>query len=112
MEPAKSRYIASEVTERQFERVGYQCEYVGPDGKRCPCRTGLQIEHSLPFAIWRTHDERYLRVFCPRHNRFSAERVYGAEFIGAKIEERRGAQRALSPEKVSREAVSQLVTST
>ena len=86
--PAKSRYIPNEVRERVLERAGYQCEFSGPGGTRCTARTGLQIEHERPFAIFRSHDERFLRAFCPRHNRFSAECAFGAEHIRQKIAER------------------------
>jgi hypothetical protein len=54
---------------------------------RCTSRTGLEIEHAKPFAIFRDHDERFLEALRPRHNRYRAERVYGAEFIRRKIEE-------------------------
>jgi hypothetical protein len=96
-EPQSSRYVSPASRERAFERAGYQCEYTAADGRRCTSRTGLEIEHERPFAIYHSHDERYLRVFCRRHNALSAERVYGAEFIRAKIEEKRR-------EKVSRGA--------
>ena len=92
--PAKSRYIASEVRERVLERAGYQCEYRGRDGTRCSCRTGLEIEHELPFAVYRSHDERYLRAFCRAHNRLAAEKFYGREFIERRIEERRSNEKA------------------
>ena len=83
---AKSRYIPSEVRERVAERAGYQCQYRGPDGTRCRSRTGLQVEHVRPFALHRSHDEKYLRLYCDAHNRWSAERVYGAAFIQEKID--------------------------
>ena len=83
---AKSRYIPSEVRERVQARAGYQCQYRGPDGNRCRSRTGLQVEHLRPFALYRSHDEKYLRLYCDPHNRLSAERVYGAAFIQEKIE--------------------------
>ena len=86
---AESRYIPSEVRERVFERAGYQCQYRSADGTRCSARTRLEIEHVRPFAIYRSHEERYLRALCKRHNRFEAERVYGAEFIQNKIDEKR-----------------------
>jgi len=84
--PTPSRYIPSEVRERVLERAGYQCEYRGPDGVRCSCRTGLQIEHTKPFAVWRSHDERFLKAFCPAHNRYAAKKFYGPALIQAKIE--------------------------
>ena len=72
--------------------------FYGPDGTRCAQRTGLEIDHEKPFALFRTHDERYLRVLCRRHNQFSAEQAYGAEFIRGKIDER---QRQRVPEETN-----------
>ena len=87
---AKSRYIPSYV----HERARYQCEYRGPDGTRCRSRTGLQIEHLRPFALYRSHDEKYLRLYCRPHNRLSAEKVFGVAFIQEKID---ASQRRASP---------------
>ena len=52
---------------------------------------GRQIEHTKPFAIYRSHDERYLKAYCPEHNRLAAERVYGEKLITEKIEAKRAA---------------------
>lgn len=90
---AMSRHVASAVSERVHARGDYQCEYRGPGGRRCTARTGLQIDHVLPFAIFRSHDERFLRLLCPAHNRLAAERVYGTGFIQGKIDTRRAAGR-------------------
>ena len=84
-EPATSRDVPAAVRERVFARAEYQCEYRAPDGTRCSCRTKLELEHLRPFAVFRSHDERYLRAYCRRHNRFNAERFYGEEFIEEKI---------------------------
>ena len=89
-EPARSRYIPSEVIERVHARANNQCEYKSVDGRRCQSRTRLQVEHERPFAIFRSHDEQFLFLLCPPHNRLAAEHVYGAEFIQRKIDERRG----------------------
>ncbi len=88
-EPARSRYVPSEAIERVHARGNHQCEYKSADGKRCRSRTGLQVDHERPFAIFRSHDERFLRLLCPPHNRLAAEHVYGAEFIQQKIDKRR-----------------------
>jgi len=87
---APSRHVPAEVRERVLERAGYQCQYRGPDGTRCSSRTGLQVEHTLPFAVYRTHDERYLRAFCSAHNLLAAREFYGREFIQEKIDAARG----------------------
>jgi hypothetical protein len=89
VEKSDSRYVSSEKRERLLERAGHQCQYTAKDGTRCTARTGLEIEHELPFAIYRSHEERYLKVLCRRHNLLQAERVYGKQFIRAKIEARR-----------------------
>ena len=86
--PVTSRDVASAARGRVLARAGYQCEYRARDGTRCTSRTGLQIEHTRPFAIHHDHDELYLRAYCPAHNRLAAERVYGAAFIRQKIDER------------------------
>ena len=82
---SNSRYIPSAVRERVHERAGQQCEFQGPDGTRCRSRTGLEIEHQRPFALHRSHDERFLLLYCSSHNRWSAERVFGVAFIQQKI---------------------------
>ena len=89
-EPARSRYIPAETIERVHARGNHQCEFKSADGRRCQSRTGLEVEHEQPFAIFRSHDEQFLRILCPAHNRLAAEHVYGAEFIQRKIDERRG----------------------
>jgi hypothetical protein len=87
--PSQTRYIPSDVRERVLQRAGFMCEYCGPEGKRCSCRTALQVEHSRPFAVYGTHDEQYLKAYCPAHNRYAAEKYYGREFIRGKVEARR-----------------------
>ena len=87
---APRRHVPAAVRERVLERAGYRCEYRGPDGTRCSSRTGLQLEHTLPFAVYRTHDEKSLRAFCPAHNLLAAREFYGGEFIQEKIDAARG----------------------
>ena len=87
--PPDSRYLSSEVVERVHARANHQCEYVSTDGIRCTARTGLQVDHRRPFAIFLSNDERWLRLLCPAHNRLTAEHVYGVELIQRKIDERR-----------------------
>ena len=84
--PAVARQVSAEVRERVLEKARHSCEYRGPDGARCRSRTGLQIEHTRPFSVYRTHDERYLRAFCPAHNLYAAEKFFGRHFIREKID--------------------------
>ncbi len=87
-----TRHIPQEVRERVLERAGYQCEYCGPDETRCTARAGLQVEHTLPFAVYKTNDEQHLKAFCAPHNRLAAESFYGQAFIAQKIQGCREAQ--------------------
>jgi hypothetical protein len=80
-----SRYISPDVRDRIHDRGDYQCQYRSPGGRRCTSRTGLQIEHERPFGRYRSHDEKFLKLFCPAHNRLAAEQVYGREFMERKV---------------------------
>ena len=84
----RTRSIPSRVRERVLERCDYRCEYISPQGRRCPQRTGIQIDHIVPYARNGSNDESNLRGLCPVHNRWAAEQIYGEEFIRAKIESR------------------------
>ena len=86
VEKANSRYIPSEVRERVHERADHQCEFQALDGTWCRSRTGLEVEQQRPFALHRSHDERFLRFHCRPHNLLSAERVFGVAFIQEKID--------------------------
>ena len=87
--PAASRHVPSPVRGRVLGRAGHRCEFTGPDGTRCTSRTGLEIEHTRAYALFHSHEERFLQALCPAHNRLRAERVFGGEFIRRKVEERR-----------------------
>ena len=84
---AATRYISQKIKDRVLEKAGHQCEYQVSGGVRCSSRTGLQIDHILPFAVCHSNDEENLRVLCKAHNHFAAEEYYGAEFIEQKIYE-------------------------
>jgi hypothetical protein len=77
--------------------AGHQCEFTAPGGMRCTARTPLEIERPRPFAIHRSHDERWLRAYCRGHNPLGAGRVFGTELIRARIEERRTLRASPAP---------------
>ena len=91
--PAVSRHVPEALRQREFERAGYQCEYHGPDGTRCSSRTDLEIEHTKPFGVFGSHDEKDLRVLCSAHNRHAADKYYGQDFMERKIEAARRGRR-------------------
>jgi hypothetical protein len=60
-----------------FIRDGGQCTFVAPDGTRCQCRKGLQVDHIKPVANDGPVDMANLRLLCGGHNRLMAERTMG-----------------------------------
>ena len=59
---APSRHVPAAVRDRVLERAGHRCEFTGPAGVRCTARTGLEIEPTRPFALFRSHEERFLEA--------------------------------------------------
>jgi len=60
-----------------FIRDGGQCTFVSPDGRRCQCRRGLQVDHIKPVANDGPVDMANLRLLCGGHNRRAAELTMG-----------------------------------
>ena len=77
----KSRHVPEETRDEVFVRDDGQCTFVAPDGTRCQCTKGLQIDHVKPFANGGTHDPSNLRLLCGAHNRREAERTMGAHVM-------------------------------
>lgn len=73
----QSRYIPDEVRDAVFIRDGGQCTFVAPDGTRCRCRRGLEVDHINPFANHGGREFSNLRLLCGGHNRLAAERAMG-----------------------------------
>jgi 5-methylcytosine-specific restriction endonuclease McrA len=72
-----SRYIPAKVKTEVLLRDGYQCSYVAPDGTRCDCTGGLEVDHIQPFAAGGSNEPDNLRLLCKAHNLHAAEEFYG-----------------------------------
>lgn len=79
-----SRYVSILTKAEVHHRDGGQCTYVSPDGQRCSARSGLQLEHRIPFAKGGSHMPDNLELHCPAHNRMKARQVFGEDFIAKK----------------------------
>jgi len=77
----KSRHIPEQTRDEVFVRDGGQCSFVAPDGTRCQCTKGVQVDHIRPFANGGPHDPSNLRLLCGAHNRRAAERTMGAHVM-------------------------------
>jgi 5-methylcytosine-specific restriction endonuclease McrA len=78
-----SRHIPDEVRDVVFIRDGGQCTFIAPDGTRCQCRKGLEVDHIRPFANCGNIDTSNLRLLCGGHNRLAAERAMGKSVMQA-----------------------------
>jgi hypothetical protein len=73
----RTRYIPDEVRDAVFVRDGGQCTFTAPDGTRCRCRKGVEVDHINPFAKNGGHSLSNLRLLCGGHNRLAAEKSMG-----------------------------------
>jgi 5-methylcytosine-specific restriction endonuclease McrA len=72
-----SRHIPDEVRDAVWLRDDGQCMFVAPDGTRCGCKRGLEVDHMHPFANHGSHHLSNLRLLCGGHNRLAAEQRMG-----------------------------------
>ncbi len=78
--PTITRYLPLWLRDLILARDGYQCTFVGPDGKRCPATRFLQIDHIRPFSLGggRSLDPEEYRTLCACHNLHQARKTFGA----------------------------------
>ena len=89
-----TRYIPSAMRDKVLQKDNYQCSYVSLNGTRCRCKTTLEVDHIKPFGIGGKTELDNLRVLCASHNLHAARKVFGAEFIAARIEHKKAAMKA------------------
>lgn len=83
--PAKHGYVTRPARREVFERDGMQCSFVGENGERCPARALLEIDHVEARALGGSGKAENLRVLCRAHNHDAAERVFGRDYVEARI---------------------------
>jgi hypothetical protein len=74
------RHIAAHVRRTVRLRDGDQCTHVDDKGKRCDERKFLQFDHIVPVARGGESTLSNLRLRCGAHNRYEADRTFGAGF--------------------------------
>jgi len=80
--PKRTRHIPVKEQDTVWVRDKGQCAYVGPGGKSCTATHNLQIDHyPVPYARGGTNAASNLRLLCGKHNRFTAEEVYGRQHM-------------------------------
>jgi hypothetical protein len=78
---ASSRYIPAAVRRAVRERDGNRCTFVDTQGGRCSERDRLEFHQLEPFGRGGDHSPENIRLACPAHNRYLAERDYGKEVM-------------------------------
>ncbi|HVH45156.1 MAG TPA: HNH endonuclease signature motif containing protein [Labilithrix sp.] len=75
--PHLSRHVPRSVRQAVFARDGEQCTFTDDDGRRCPSRAFLELDHVTSRALGGDHEVVNLRVRCrlcrARHNLHYAE---------------------------------------
>jgi len=73
-----SRYIPKAVKQEVWKRDKGRCAFVSSNGKRCNGKYLVQYDHYLvPYARGGPRAVDNLRLLCAKHNRYTAEQVYG-----------------------------------
>ena len=83
--PSKPGHIPAATRREVFARDGEQCTYVDSEGRRCECRTRVELDHVLPRALGGGDDASNLRARCRAHNLHGAKEIFGKEHVAARI---------------------------
>jgi hypothetical protein len=86
---ARKRYIPTQVRRAVWERDEGRCTFVGANGHRCEARRFLEFDHIEPVARGGRATVEGMRLRCRTHNRYEAERIFGAAFMDRKLQEAR-----------------------
>ena len=80
-----ARHINSTLREQVAERDGGRCTFVSNAGQRCPSRHALEYDHVVPLAQGGSTSAENLRLLCPGHNQYEADRRLGREFMAGEL---------------------------
>ena len=91
---ASARTIPREVRRAVWARDGGKCAFVSENGRRCEARASLEYDHIEPVARGGQATAENVRLLCRAHNRYAAERAFGADFMDRKRREARARGRS------------------
>jgi len=79
---SQTRHIPAEIKDKVWKKYKGKCAFVGSNGKRCNSDYNLQYDHHpIPHARGGPSTAENLRLLCAKHNRYTAEHVYGERCI-------------------------------
>jgi hypothetical protein len=77
-----TRYIPKSVKQRVWKEYNGQCAFVGVNNKRCNSTYNLQFDHyPVPYARGGPSTANNLRLLCAKHNKHTAEKLYGEKYV-------------------------------
>jgi 5-methylcytosine-specific restriction endonuclease McrA len=83
--PSRPGHISAATRREVFARDSEQCTYVDSEGRRCECRTRIELDHIQPRARGGSDEASNLRARCRSHNLHAAEEIFGKEHVAARI---------------------------
>ena len=101
--PKTPDVISASVRREVWERDQAQCTFINEEGRRCPSRGGLEVDHIQPKARAGLHGRPTaitasdVRLLCRAHNQLLAERSFGAAFMRHKRERAAAARESGAP---------------
>jgi hypothetical protein len=80
--------VTPKLKDEVLARVGHQCSYVSPEGKRCEEKRRLELEHVKPRGKGGDHSDANLTILCKAHNLYRAQLHYGKAKMQTFLESR------------------------
>jgi len=96
-EPKGSR-IPDALREQVWMRDGGRCTFLSEAGRRCSAEGVLDVDHIVPLARQGRTTLDNLRLLCPGHNQYEADRILGAGFMAQKRASGREVDEVRSPD--------------
>jgi len=76
-----SRHVPARVKRAVWKRDGGACAFTAPDGRRCSEKGRVEYHHVVPYAAGGQTTLENLELRCTAHNRYEAERHFGASLM-------------------------------
>ncbi len=80
----KGNHIPDALRAQVWMRDKGRCTFVSDSGRRCSAEGTLDIDHKMPLGKGGATTLENLRLLCPAHNQYEADRVFGAGFMAEK----------------------------
>jgi len=94
---ADPRHIPAHIQRAVWDRDHGRCSFVSANGVRCGADKLLEYDHIVPVAHGGQSTAGNIRLRCHAHNQYEAERIFGANHMAAKREERQQARTRAKP---------------